>query len=244
MDGSSRGAQPSGGPRFTTPASSHRNGAPDAVVGSMSEIEGPEMPRLHPDGDPARALLHAWVDERMDVDGRDGRYTLAAVISDPAGCEPMRAELRALRLRRQPRLHWRDEDISRRTKIAAAIGAMDVAAVVVVGTPMIHNRQERARRICMERLLPLLEHDHGVSRVVLEARTPSLIRKDHQQVLNLMGKRWITRGLTVAEARPSAEPMLWIADAVAGATGAAHTGNPQWLEQLDHLVTLIPIEIR
>lgn len=34
----------------------------------------------------------------------------------------MRAELRALRLRGRPRLHWRDGDVARRTKIAARQG--------------------------------------------------------------------------------------------------------------------------
>ena len=186
----------------------------------------------------------AWVDERMDVNGNDGRYTLAAIVSEEAACGSMRADLRSLRLRRQPRLHWRDEDTRRRTKIADVISRMDVTAVVVVGTPMVSNRQERARRVCMERLLPLLQRDYGVSSVMLEARTPSLMRKDHQQVLNLIGKRWITRELSVTDARPLEEPMLWIADAVAGATGAAHAGNTQWLDQLDHLIIQVPIELR
>lgn len=195
-----------------------------------------------PDGG---STLSAWVDERMDVgDNNDGRYTLAAVIGDDTSCEAIRADLRSLLLRRQPRLHWRDENISRRTKIVDLISRTDVTAVVVVGTPMIASRQERARRVCMERLLPLLQQDYRVGTVILEAQTPSLMRKDHQQVLNLLGKRWITRELSVTDARPLHEPMLWIADAVAGATGAAHQGDPQWLNQLDHLVTQIPIELR
>lgn len=211
----------------------------------MNEFAHPQRISPPNDNDPrGRSALSAWVDERMDVDGANGRYTLAAVISAETQCPSIRAELRSLRLRRQPRLHWRDEDHPRRTKIASAIAGMDITAVVVVGTPMTQNRQERARRICMERLLPLLQHEYSVARVILEARTPSLMRKDHQQVLNLTGKRWITRDLTVQDARPSEEPMLWIADAVAGASGAAHAGNPQWLDQLDHLITEVPIELR
>lgn len=130
------------------------------------------------DGEPF--ALHAWVDERMNVDpGRDkGTYILASVVCDPTACDPVREALRSLLQRRQPRLHWRDETEPRRTRIAAAIGTMDLAAVVVVGAPMANRRQERARRICMETLLPTLQREYGVSRVFLEARTQSLIRKD------------------------------------------------------------------
>ena len=76
------------------------------------------------DGEPL--ALHAWVDERMDVDPVHdrGSYILASVVSDPDGCGPVRDALRALLQGRQRRLHWRDETAPRRTKIAAAISAM------------------------------------------------------------------------------------------------------------------------
>src|SRR3712207_9789 len=42
--------------------------------------------------------LHAWVDERMDVDlAQDkGTYILASAVCDPTGCDPIRHALRAL----------------------------------------------------------------------------------------------------------------------------------------------------
>lgn len=192
------------------------------------------------------SALHAWVDERMNVDpGQDkGTYILAGVVADPTDCDPLRDALRSLLQRRQRRLHWRDEAGPRRTKIAVAIGALDVAAVVVVGAPMANRRQERARRICMETLLPTLERDYGVSRVLLEARTPTLIRKDREQVANLVGKKLITPALRVGSARPLEEPMLWISDAVAGAVGADRLGNPEWLDILRHTVTEIEVALR
>ncbi len=190
--------------------------------------------------------LHAWIDERMDVDLEQdsGRYILASVVCDPSGCDPVRQALRALLQGRQRRLHWRDETGPRRTKIAATISAVDMAAVVVVGAPMANRRQERARRLCMETLLPTLEQDYGVSRVFLEARTQTLIRKDREHVANLVGKRLITPALRVDSARPLEEPMLWIPDAVAGAVGADRLGNPEWLDIIRHKVMEMAIELR
>ena len=121
---------------------------------------------------------------------------------------------------------------------------MDLAAVVVVGVPMANRRQERARRICMETLLPTLEQEYGVSQVFLEARTQSLIRKDHEQVANLVGKKLITSTLRVDNARPLEEPMLWVPDAVAGAVGADRLGNPEWLDIIRHTVTRIDAALR
>jgi len=189
--------------------------------------------------------LHAWVDERMDVDlARDrGTYILASVVCDPAGRDRVRDALRALLQGKQRRLHWRDETGPRRTKSAAAISAIDRAAVAVVGVPMAKRQQERARRICMETLLPTLEQ-LGVSRVSLEARTQSLIRKDREQVANLVGKKLISPALRVGTARPLEEPMLWVPDAVAGAVGADRLGNPEWLDVIRHTVTEIDVPIR
>ncbi|SDO37771.1 hypothetical protein [Geodermatophilus sp. DSM 45219] len=170
--------------------------------------------------------LHAWVDERMDVDlDQDrGRYILASVVCDPSGCDPVRQAVRGLLQGRQRRLHWRDEIGPWRTKIAATIGALDMTAVVVVEVSMANRRQERARRLCMEALLPSLERDYGVS---LEARTQTLTSKDREHVANLVGKRLIIPALRADSARPPEEPMP---DAVAGAVGADRLGDPEWLD--------------
>jgi hypothetical protein len=181
----------------------------------------------------------------MDVDlAQDkGTYILASAVCNPTGCDPIRHALRALLQGKQRRLHWRDEDGPRRTKIAAVISTIDMAAVVVVGVPMAKRQQERARRICMETLMPTLEQ-LGVSQVFLEARTQTLIRRDREQVANLVGKKLITSALRVGVARPMEEPMLWVPDAVAGAVGADRLGNPEWLDTIRNSVTEIDVTIR
>ena len=155
----------------------------------------------------------------------------------------MREALRKLLLRRQTRLHWRDEDGARRDALAAAVAKIDIAAVVVVGMPVKKTKQERARRQCMETLLHHLG-ELGVSSVWLESRTQSLNKADAKMVLALRGKKLIRPQLRVETARPLDEPMLWVPDIVAGAVGAARDGKEaRWLDTLQHTVTQIEITL-
>lgn len=172
----------------------------------------------------------AFVDESMRLTLDDqGAYLMAAVVVEVARCEEIRQVLRSLLYKRQERLHWRDEEAPRRTKIAEALGGLDVAATVVIGTPLAKKKQERARRKCLETLLPHLEQ-MGVTQVVMEQRTPTLVAKDQRMVVAIRGKQLIGSGLRVDTARPKEEPMLWLPDAVAGALGAARdAGQPEYL---------------
>jgi hypothetical protein len=173
--------------------------------------------------------LHAFVDESMRLTPDDqGTYLLAAVTCEPAECDPVRDMLRSLRYRRQPRLHWHAEEDPRRTKIAESIGALALPATVVTGMPLAKSKQERARAKCMEALLTELEAQ-GVTQVWLEARTPSLIRRDMRLVDALRSQGRITPSIRVDTALPRDEPMLWLPDAVAGAVRADREGQPEYL---------------
>jgi hypothetical protein len=190
--------------------------------------------------------LYAWVDESMrilDPAAGEGLYLLAAVVCDTAVCEPTRGLLRSLRYKRQPRLHWNTEDDGRRAKIAAAVSGVPMSAVVVVGAPLVAAKQERARRICMETLLPHLA-GMGVNRVLLEARTASLNDRDRRHLVAMRGQRAVPATLRVDIGRPSVEPMLWLPDVVAGAVGAARNGNPSYLDVMRHAVTELNIPLR
>jgi hypothetical protein len=180
-------------------------------------------------------MLHAWVDEsmRQSRDPREGAYILASVVCDPLVCEPVRDLLRSLRYQKTRRIHWRDEEPPRKTKIAVAIGGIDLAAVVVVAMPL-GRQQERARARCAETLLPTLQ-GMGVSQVVMETRTPSLIQRDRKMIDAIRSKRLITPALRVETARPSEEPMLWLPDCIAGAVGAARAGNSEWLDVIGNV---------
>lgn len=166
--------------------------------------------------------LHAWVDESMHTRGgvlTDGIYILAAAVADPETCDPIRDELRRLLPGRARRLHWRDENARRRRVIAGAVASLDVAQTVVIGAPLDQHRQERARRLCMEKLLHELAA-LGVSHAWVERREASLNRRDRQMVNVLRARHAIPATLTVDFIHPEGEPMLWLPDVAAGAVGA------------------------
>jgi len=187
--------------------------------------------------------LHAWVDKSMIQRGREGTYLLAAAVADPARCEATREVLRSLRTGREPKLHWNSENPSRRARIAAAIAQFDIPSVVMVGTPLDQRRQERARRCCMEELLPHLAA-LGVAHVWLEARTASLDAKDRAHVEAMRGRRLLSTALRIDIARPSEEPMLWLPDIVAGAVSAAHQGEGRYLELLRPMIIQLYTDVR
>ena len=187
--------------------------------------------------------MHAWVDESMIQRGQAGTYLLAAVVADPARCNAMREVLRSLRTGREPKLHWSSETPGRRRKITAAVAALEIPAVVVIGTPLDHRRQERARRCCMETLLPHLA-TMGVGHVWLEARTHTLNAKDRDHVVGMVGRRLIASTLRVEPLQPSVEPMLWLSDIVAGAVGAARRGEDRYLQPLRPMLTELAADVR
>jgi hypothetical protein len=189
--------------------------------------------------------LFAWVDESVIVGpaGGPGTYTMAAVLADPAHCDDLRSELRALTIRPGVRLHWVAESVKRRDLIAEAVRRMDIAAILTVGTPMERSRQERARRCCLERLLYELDQ-LGVSEVRLESRAGAQDKRDLRLIDSARRKRLISHDVVVTFGRPAEEPMLWLPDAVAGAMSASLLGEDRWLTALSEVVTVHQVMVR
>lgn len=189
--------------------------------------------------------LVAWADESVIVGppGGSGTYTMAAAVADSTHCDELRSELRGLTISPGVRLHWVSESPKRRHLIAEAIGRMDIAAILTVGTPMERSKQERARRCCLERLLYELDQ-LGVSEVCVESRTAAQDRRDVRLVDTARRKRLISHQLQVTFARPTVEPMLWLPDAVAGAMSAAILGEDLWLTAIAEMVTVHQVAIR
>ncbi|MEV4264971.1 hypothetical protein [Kribbella sp. NPDC049584] len=189
--------------------------------------------------------LSAWVDESIVVtrEGIGGYYTMAATVADPSTCEDVREQLRALTVGRSGRLHWANESGKRRDAIAALIAGVDLAAVVVVGSPLLGSKQERARRCCLERLLHELGV-FGVGDVWLESRSTAPDRRDIRLVDSARRKGLVPSSLKVGFARPKEEPMLWLPDAVAGAVTAANLGEPRWMLAIEEILTRHDVEVR
>jgi hypothetical protein len=179
---------------------------------------------------------------RTRVDG-PGTYVLAAVVCPPERCDEIRGCLRCLLRKRQPRLHWKEETDRRRDLIAGALGSWGLPALVVVGRPMDPRKQERARRLCFAGLVDHLG-TRGVSRLWIDARTPSLNRRDRQMVDALRSQRRLPHGLRVDVARPLQEPMLWLPDIVAGAVKAGLDGRPAWRAMINESIHEVNVALK
>ena len=165
--------------------------------------------------------LHAWVDESMhppSAPEQDGLYLLGCAVADPETCETMREVLRSMTPSGKERLHWHDEDDDLRLEIASMIAELDLVKMVVVGSSYNPRKDERARRQCLERLFAELSQ-LGVSRVTLESRGTRDAR-DVKWFTSMIGKGML-KTLRAGHGLPLEDPMLWLPDAIAGATGMA-----------------------
>ena len=187
--------------------------------------------------------LHAWVDESMRPKGNDERmYLLGAVVADPSCCDGARDALRRALPKGAPKLHWHVMEPREKTRATTVVTSLDATHLVVVGSPLNHRKQERARAECMERLLWELGQLE-VTQVFLEQRTPSLNDRDMKLVRHLRGKKSIPSTLRVDIAQPSTEPMLWVPDQVLGALGDAEADEGRWFDQYGGAVERITISL-
>ncbi len=185
--------------------------------------------------------LRAWVDESgSDWTHDPGTYVLAATIGRPDAELGIRDQISRLRLPGQVKLHWRNEDTKRRSRITHAVAGYDLEHLVVVRAGFVGDRPERRRRKCLERLLYELE-TKAVDDIVLESRGPVDDRRDIEMLHALRGQRYLPTAIRLTHVVGRHEPMLWIPDAVCGAVTSARTGDPSHRAVLEARLTLIEI---
>lgn len=163
---------------------------------------------------------------------RTKHYLMAAVILDVADIEDTRALIRSVRRHRRAAFHWHDERPETRHQMLALVAASSPLQLVVVTKPVAERRQERARATCTGSLLAQLQaFDPPVDDVVFESRTATLDQRDPQRIEGLR-----VQGRADPELRYSfdtkAQPLLWLADAVAGAATSDLTTGTQYLDRL------------
>jgi len=192
-----------------------------------------------PSTGPTRLL--AFVDESMRrVDASCLHYILAAILVPEDECPGARVQLSQLLLGRQQALHWRTERPPRREWIVTTISSLPVRSLVVIGTMTNPRRQERARRLVLGRLLYCLD-ERDVSLAVLESRHAERDRNDLKAVGAFRNSRIVSRRLLVTHGQSKEEPMLWAADAVAGAAGDQACGQPTYWDVLTGLTEVVDV---
>ncbi|MGW5053123.1 hypothetical protein [Actinokineospora sp. NPDC004072] len=184
----------------------------------------------------------AFVDESfLECDAGDGFYIVAAAVIEPAAQAAARQVMVALLDRSsREKLHWNEMNHDRQMRAAAAVAALAGFHVVAIGTPVPRRRQDRARARCLERLVTEL-HGVDVTAVLAESRTPTLDARDLRTVI---GARYnLPKGSRFhLDHRPGrAEPLLWVADIVAGAVRLHRGGDSRCRDLLAG--SLVEIEI-
>ncbi|MEU8055237.1 DUF3800 domain-containing protein [Microbispora bryophytorum] len=187
-------------------------------------------------------MLAAYVDESLRRRPHDDSvYAMAAVIIDSADHANIRADLESLRTGKSPRLHWREESSGRHRVISEAIARMPLKILVTIHIFTRGVPYERARRHCLERLLHELDQA-GVSLTTIESRSAKM---DHLDLLLIMGSRrakLLSDTIRVTWQYPEEEPLLWAADAAAGAVTWWLDGRSDSFNVLTKLTRLICID--
>lgn len=161
----------------------------------------------------------AFIDE--SIRAADGTYVLAASMVEEGLVDDVNAGLRAIA--RGKRIHWHGVSAKARSRLLVDINQLPFSGIVMIGEGLDPRRQERARAKLMAALLPRLA-DMGITTIHLERRTDSLNRRDERTVAWLRGSRRLPPETRVHLTSPSAEPGLWLADILAGASATPLDG--------------------
>lgn len=184
----------------------------------------------------------AFTDESLRFE-RPGKYILAAAVIEDALIPHVREALAPL-ANRHGGFHWTAADGSERLKAAELVAGLPALHIVVVGSDLNAGKQERARRSCLKRLLYELDAAE-VHNLVMDSRGPAGDARDLKMVATCRANRAIGTQLRISHAKPHTEPLLWVADAVAGAVGLEALGTEtRYWDALSGIVERHDIELR
>lgn len=156
------------------------------------------------------------VDEAMR-EGEDGLYLVTVVVVETATAAHELAT--SLLLPRQARVHWHAEGDERRRQLVERLAAAALNCTAYVSRPVSSRRHERARALCMGRLLWDLR-DSAVDELVIESRQERNDRRDRRTIIAAQKAHRARPDLSYRHERPATVPMLWLPDIVAGAVAA------------------------
>ena len=150
----------------------------------------------------------AFVDESV----RGRRYLMACVMAEARHLPELRPLMRALAV--HDRVHFNNESQRRKRLVLGAIADMLIGVFIAVAHRGHGISEFLARNAC---LVAVVEHvqQRDVPRLVIENRDD-----DREDERHLVRVRQLEPSLVFEHRRGSAEPMLWVADAIAWAHGA------------------------
>lgn len=178
-------------------------------------------------------------------------YVVAAAIVLRGDATTIRSQLRDLLEVVGHDLHY--SHMSARRRAAALMGIADIAGwdglIYETATPVPARRSERRTRArILNAALPDLTGAHGVSIVTLETRAApkkgfhTLDQHDHATWRSLIDRGLVTNRHTIAHGDKT-EPLLWVADLLAGARSDHLCGTdrgtyPLVAHRVSHITTV------
>lgn len=177
--------------------------------------------------------MFAYIDESIAYDAMASQriYTLVAVLVPYEVIDHARHHMVTLRPRGAKKLHWHAASPELRLQIAETLTELEVFPVLCQRAQPQGESEERGRRICLKTSLSILGRS-GVSLATAESRGPAQDRRDIALVKHLRSSRWLESRLTLMHAPGPSEPLLWLADAVCGASTARFAGHDDYFDLL------------
>jgi hypothetical protein len=168
--------------------------------------------------------MHAFVDESIRR-----RYLLCAAMVRPENLDDSRRELRMMLLPGQRRLHFSQESAPRRKALLSRMSRMNVQAAIYECAGKEAGARRAGIRLVVQDLVAI-----GARRLVVESRE-GRDRVDRRTIRAALFDAGAIDRLGYEHMRPSEEPLLWVADAVAWAYGAGQT----WRRRVGGIVEVV-----
>lgn len=186
--------------------------------------------------------MTVFVDESLRQ--RTSGLCVIAALTVTGDQADLRRRLRSLLLRQQPRFHWRAESESQRLKFIDVLTEVAGSITAYCCSSVPTKKQPRARVQCLKQLLWDLRQLPDVSHLVIESRQSHNDHHDRQVILRAQRAGAAPTTLRYDFRRPTSEPLLWLADAAAGAV-TAHMGDGvgHYVEKLGERVKLTAVDL-
>lgn len=189
-----------------------------------------------PGGSNARAPLVALIDESIATDG-DGAYVVASVLVEQRAKDEIRADLRRL-LPPRHRFHFHAEKPETRRAVLGLLDECSQRCMVYRVKPSPTRSHETARGRCLSCLLGDLR-DLPVHEITLDSRNEHNDARDRSHFVAARHAGWLHPDAVYGHARSATEPLLWLADALAGAALAAARGHHEYIRTLSGAQLLV-----
>lgn len=165
------------------------------------------------------APRHAYIDESYRPVGPRGLGTyLFAAVTLRAEDEPLvREQLDRLRGRARL-LHWNEDRPQTRRRVLTAVALMPLAGLTIYRGQVPRGRTERMRQHALWNLTAELR-DRDVHDLTLEARERQMNKRDEETLANIARTKVAGERFRYRFVGKYDEPLLWLADYVAGAVG-------------------------